>query len=71
MHVFIEKRTISIFANNILDLFTKVNQIMAFIQVNEYQADLYLVELIHQMTNVCLFISYFLPTFDCSCMLGT
>ena len=33
MHVFIEKITISIFANNILDLFTEVNQKMAFVWV--------------------------------------
>ena len=41
------------------------------LQLNKYQTDLYLLELSHQMTNVCLLISDFLPAFDCSCMLGT
>ena len=41
------------------------------LQLNKYQTDLYLLELSHQMTNVCLLISDFLPIFDCSCMLGT
>ena len=41
------------------------------VQLNRYQAYLYLLESSHQMTNVCLLISDFLPPFDCSCMLGT
>ena len=41
------------------------------LQLNKYQTDLYLLELSHQMTNVCLLISDFLPAFDCSCSLGT
>ena len=41
------------------------------VQLNKYQTDLYHLELSHQMTNVCLLISDFLPAFDCSCMLGT
>ena len=40
-------------------------------KLNRYQTDLYFLELSHQMTNVCLLISDFLPAFDCSCMLGT
>ena len=46
------------------------NQINFYVQLNKYQTDLYLLELSHQMTNVCLLISDFLPAFDCSCMLG-
>ena len=41
------------------------------LQLNKYQTDLYLLELSHQMTNVCLLISDFLPIFDWSCLLGT
>ena len=42
-----------------------------YVQLNKYQADLYLLQLSHQMTDVCLLISYFLSAFDCSGMLGT
>ena len=37
---------------------------------DEYQTDLYLLELSHQMTDFCLLISDFLPVFDCSCHVG-
>ena len=41
------------------------------VQLNKCQTDLYLLELSHQMTNVCLLISDFLLVFDCSFMLET
>ena len=44
--------------------------ICSALQLNKYQADLYLFELSHQMNNVCQSISDFLPTFDCSPMVG-
>ena len=43
----------------------KSNLITAF---NKYQADLYILESCHQMTNYCLLVSGFLPIFDCFCV---
>ena len=45
--------------------------LLVSITAKRYQTDLYLLESSHQMTNVYLLISDFLPAFDCSCMLGT
>ena len=41
------------------------------LQLNKYQTDLYLLELSHQMTNVCLLISENLPRFEKICDTGT
>ena len=47
-------------------LFRKIKWELCQLKLNRY-----LLELSHQMTNVCLLISDILPIFDCSCMLGT
>ena len=41
------------------------------VQLDKYPTDPYVLELSHQMMNVCLLISDFLPTFYFSCILGT
>ena len=41
-----------------------------YVQLNKYQTDLYLLELSHQMTNVCLLISENLPRFEKICSNG-